>query len=163
VSAHNVHRSAGRSPSHMACGPKVVPSRGPNVALGLSANEPGLAWPTVVIVVVRSVVSSRSETAAFRTLPRTRRSCANDQMCQGWRSHLRGDVEDALYAADRAVRHYGKGGFGQAAPGLVGLWLLALVCAPRSLLSATPMPFRASFSKAMMSDTTNLSYPSASP
>jgi len=120
--------------------------------------------PTVVIVVVRSVVSSRCETAAFPPLPHTRRSCADDRMCQGWRSHQRGDVEDALYAADRAVRHCGiEVAFDQAAPGLVGLWLLALMCAPRRLLSATPMPLRASISKAMMSDTTSLSYPSASP
>ena len=53
--------------------------------------------------------------------------------------------------------------FDQAAPGLVGLWLLALMCAPRRLLSATPMPLRASISKATMSDTTSLSYLTASP
>lgn len=53
--------------------------------------------------------------------------------------------------------------FDQAAPGPVGLWLLALACAPRRPLSATPMPLRASISKAMMSDTTSLSYLSASP
>ena len=63
--------------------------------------------PAVVIVVVRSVVSSRFETAAFPPLPHTRRSCPDDRMCQGWRSHQRGDVEDALYAADRAVRQCG--------------------------------------------------------
>src|SRR3546814_9794429 len=40
-------------------------------------------------------------------LPHTRRSCADDRMCQGWRSHQRGDVEDALYSADREVRHCG--------------------------------------------------------
>ena len=43
--------------------------------------------PTVVIVVVRTVVSSRCETAALPPLPHTRRSCADDRMCQGWRSH----------------------------------------------------------------------------
>ena len=35
--------------------------------------------------------------------------------------------------------------FDQAASGLLGLWLLALTCAGRRLLSATPMPLRASY------------------
>ena len=43
--------------------------------------------PTVVIVVVRTVVSSQCETAALPALPHTRRSCADDRMRQGWRSH----------------------------------------------------------------------------
>src|SRR5271169_6754051 len=50
-------------------------------------------------------------------------SCPDARMCQGWRSHQRGDVEDALYAADREVS--------SAAPSLgaprcakIGRWLL---------------------------------------
>jgi hypothetical protein len=58
---------------------------------------------SVVIVVVRTVVNSRCETPP-PPLPHTRRSCADDRMCQGWRSHQHGDVEDALYSADREVR-----------------------------------------------------------
>lgn len=42
--------------------------------------------PTVVIVVVRTVVSSQCETAALPALPHTRRSCADDRMRQGWRA-----------------------------------------------------------------------------
>ena len=39
--------------------------------------------PAVVIVVVITVVSSRCDTAALPPLPHTRRSCADDRMCQG--------------------------------------------------------------------------------
>ena len=66
-----------------------------------------LSSPTVVIVVLSTVVRSWCETAVLPPLPHTRRSCADDRMCQGWRSHQRGDVEDALYSADREVRHCG--------------------------------------------------------
>jgi hypothetical protein len=43
----------------------------------------------------------------FPPFPHTRRSCADDGMCQGWRSHQRSDVDDALYSADRKVGHCG--------------------------------------------------------
>jgi hypothetical protein len=119
--------------------------------------------PTVVIVVVRSVVSSRCETATFPPLPHTRRSCVTIGCVNG------GEAINVVTSKTPCTPPIGQSdtldevAFDQAAPGLVGLWLLALVCAPRRLLSATPMPLRASFSKAMMSDTTSLSYPSARP
>jgi hypothetical protein len=51
----------------------------------------GVGSPTVVIV-VRTVVSSRCERVAFPRFripgyPDTRRSCAEDRMCPGWQSH----------------------------------------------------------------------------
>jgi hypothetical protein len=48
---------------------------------------------TVVVVVVGTVVGSRCETAARPPLPHTRRFCADDRMCQGWRRHQRSDIK----------------------------------------------------------------------
>jgi hypothetical protein len=42
--------------------------------------------PAVVVVVVTNVVSSRLN-QGIPPLPHTQRSCADDRMCQGWRSH----------------------------------------------------------------------------
>jgi hypothetical protein len=44
--------------------------------------------PTVVIVVVGTVVSSRCETLTLPPLPYARRSCADDRIChQGWQGY----------------------------------------------------------------------------
>jgi hypothetical protein len=37
----------------------------------------------------------------------TRQCCADDRMCQGWRSHHRRDVEDARYSIDPELRQCG--------------------------------------------------------
>jgi len=54
-------------------------------ANGCVAGVAGTA--TVVTVVVKTVVGSLSDTAALLRLPHTQRSCADDRMRQGWRSH----------------------------------------------------------------------------
>ena len=88
------------------------------VLLSVGGGVRSLSSPTVVIVVLSTVVRSRCETAALPPLPHTRRSCADDRMCQGWRSHQRGDVEDALYSADREVRHCGMRWLGNFEAGI---------------------------------------------
>ena len=45
--------------------------------------------------------SAHGANSASSPLPLyTQRSAPHDRICQGWRSHQRGDVEDALYSAD---------------------------------------------------------------
>lgn len=119
--------------------------------------------PAVVIVVVRSVVTSRCETAALPSLPYTGDPALTIGCVKGGGAINVLTSKRPLRSLSSCQTLRDEVAFDQTAPGLVGLWLLALTCAARRLLSATPMPLRASISKAIMSDTTSLSYPSASP
>ncbi len=77
--------------------------------------------PTVVIVVVRTVVSSRSETAALTPLPHPGDPALTIGCVKGGEAITR-DVEDALYSTDRGSQTLrNEVALDQAASGAAGI------------------------------------------